>query len=68
MYRFVCNYATRLQENFSNVNTDVLRTFNDYVVHTDSYERSYDYYESEGQEMVIAYFMTGSWFEAGLIE
>ena len=46
----------------------ILKTFNDHVVHTDSNERSYDYYESGGQEMVIAYFMTGLWFEAGLIE
>jgi len=48
--------------------TGILRTFNDYVVYTDFNERSYDYYESGGQEMVIAYFMTGSWFEAELIE
>lgn len=68
IYRSVCDYATRLQENFSNVKTDILRTFNDYVVHTDSIERSYDYYESGGQEMVFAYFMTGSWFGAGMIE
>jgi len=62
IYRPVCNYATRLQEYFSNVKTDILRTFSDYVVHTDSNKRSYDYYESGGQEMVISYFMTGSWF------
>jgi hypothetical protein len=36
------------------VKTDVLRTFNDYVVHIDSDEGSYDYYEVEGQEMVVA--------------
>ena len=63
----MCNYAARLQENFSIVKTDIFRTFDDYVIPTDSNERSYDYYESGGQEMVTAYFMTGSWFEAELI-
>jgi len=48
IYHSVCNYANRWQENFSNVKTDVLRTFNDYVVRTDSNERSYDYCESGG--------------------
>lgn len=62
------DYATRLQENFSNVITDILRTFNDYVVHKNSIDRSYDHYESGGQEMVIGYFMIGSWFGAGMIE